>query len=280
MRVIARACLLPMRDPTHLDMSRRGTYVDTRQWDRILHDPAAVVLDVRNAYETSLGSFVGAVDPQMDTFKDFERYVERDLEPALGPAAKDTPIGMFCTGGIRCELASAYLVGRGFSNVYHLKGGVLRYLEERADGDDGGGRRGTDDADDDADADADAGAGAGASASTSTTDASAVTGGSLWRGQCYVFDKRVSVGHGLVPGNAKVCYACRTVLSAQDITHESFVENVACRHCDATKAAQAGRTRGVGSTAGEAGDVSARRARERDLQMTLAKERGHKHLGR
>jgi UPF0176 protein len=133
-------------DPTE----RVGTYVDAADWNDLIADPETLVLDTRNAFEVAMGTFEGAVDPALKSFGEFKDFAAQKLDPA-----KHRRIAMFCTGGIRCEKASAYLLARGFAEVFHLKGGILRYLE------------GVDEAE------------------------------SRWRGQCFVFDERVGLGHGL-----------------------------------------------------------------------------------
>lgn len=136
----------PSTDPT----ARVGTYVDAAEWNELIRRDDVLVLDTRNAFEVEFGTFDGAVDPKLSKFSDFRTFAESRLDPA-----KDRKIAMFCTGGIRCEKASAYLLARGFGEVYHLKGGILQYLEDIPEGE------------------------------------------SLWRGECFVFDDRIALGHGL-----------------------------------------------------------------------------------
>ena len=145
-----------------IDPNRQvGDYIEPRAWNRFVRDPDVVLLDTRNSYEYATGSFAGATDPGTRSFREFPEFVER----ALG-SDRRRPIATFCTGGIRCEKATAFLLARGFTRVYHLRGGILRYLEEIA------------------------------------------TEDSLWRGECFVFDQRVAVGHGLRPGSARLCRRC------------------------------------------------------------------------
>src|SRR4051812_16183527 len=136
----------PAPDPTR----QVGTYVDPSQWNDLIGTPGTLVIDTRNAFEVALGSFAGAVDPQLRSFGQFKDFVAQKLDPE-----KHHRIAMFCTGGIRCEKASSYLLSRGFSDVYHLKGGILKYLE------------------------------------------SVPAEQSRWQGECFVFDERVALGHGL-----------------------------------------------------------------------------------
>jgi UPF0176 protein len=133
-------------DPTR----RVGTYVDAAHWNELISDPGTLVLDTRNAFEVAMGTFEGAVDPSIKSFGEFKNFTAQQLDPA-----KHRRIAMFCTGGIRCEKASAYLLARGFAEVFHLKGGILKYLEDMPASE------------------------------------------SRWRGECFVFDERIALGHGL-----------------------------------------------------------------------------------
>ncbi len=108
-----------------VDPTRPGQYVDPAAWNALLADPEVLLLDTRNSYESALGTFNGAVTPPLDTFSDFSDYVREHLDPA-----QHRKVAMFCTGGIRCEKASAYMLQQGFPEVYHLKGGILKYLED------------------------------------------------------------------------------------------------------------------------------------------------------
>jgi UPF0176 protein len=131
-------------------MRQVGTYVEPSEWNALIASPDTLVIDTRNAFEVSIGTFEGAIDPSIKSFGQFKQFVARHLDPA-----RDRKIAMFCTGGIRCEKASSYLLSRGFAEVYHLQGGILNYLEK--------------------------------------VHASQ----SRWRGECFVFDERVALGHGL-----------------------------------------------------------------------------------
>ena len=133
-------------DPTR----RVGTYVEPSDWNELIVAPDTLVIDTRNAFEVAMGTFEGAIDPGIKSFGQFREFAAQKLDPG-----KHKKIAMFCTGGIRCEKASAYLLARGFDEVYHLKGGILRYLE-----------------------------------GVPETE-------SRWRGECFVFDERVALGHGL-----------------------------------------------------------------------------------
>lgn len=196
-------------DPT----TRVGTYVAAADWNDVISDPDVLVIDTRNEEEVALGTFANAVDPGTESFTEFADYVAT-LDPTEHPR-----VAMFCTGGIRCEKASSYMLDKGFENVMHLQGGILKYLEDV-------------EADD-----------------------------SLWEGECFVFDERVTVDHALEPGDYTLCRGCRHPLSAQDRAHVSFEEGVSCQICisDLTPARAA-------------------RLRERHRQVLLAEARGTTHL--
>ncbi len=176
--------LITLRRPEANPHERVGEYVDAKDWNDLINDPEVLLIDTRNDYETKVGMFEGAVDPDMKIFTEFPDWVEENLDPE-----KHKKVAMFCTGGIRCEKASSYMLAHGFENVYHLKGGILKYLE------------------------------------TIPAD------NSKWNGDCFVFDQRVSVGHGLQEGNWSVCHACREPLSADDTNHPSYEKGVSCHHC-------------------------------------------------
>ena len=139
--------VLPFRK-AEVDATRAGIYVRPQEWNALLADPEVLLIDTRNHYEVEMGTFAGAVDPGIETFSEFATYVRENLDPA-----KHRKVAMFCTGGIRCEKASAFMLQEGFEDVYHLKGGILKYLEEVPQQE------------------------------------------SAWRGECFVFDRRTSVGH-------------------------------------------------------------------------------------
>ena len=170
----------PQVDPTRTV----GTYVDPKDWNDLISDPDVIVLDTRNVYETQLGTFKNAVDPQTDVFTQFPDFVKSKLDPQ-----KHQKVAMFCTGGIRCEKASSYMLHEGFKEVYHLKGGILKYLEEVPPEE------------------------------------------SMWEGECFVFDRRVGIKHGLEQGILDTCYGCRASLYPQDKERAEFEEGVCCHHC-------------------------------------------------
>ena len=161
-----------------------GTYVDPQDWNELISDPDVVVIDTRNEYEVSIGTFEGAENPHTESFREFPKFVEQKLDPD-----KQTKVAMFCTGGIRCEKSTALLKQKGFKEVYHLRGGILKYLETVPESQ------------------------------------------SKWRGDCFVFDQRVSVGHGLSEGEHVMCFACGWPVSAEDQRHPDFEPGVHCPQC-------------------------------------------------
>jgi UPF0176 protein len=227
----------------------RGTYIAPEEWNELILDPNTVVFDTRNDYEVAIGTFQGAVNPQTKIFREFPEYIQQELPKLTREDGTLPRIAMFCTGGIRCEKASAYLKNIGCPEVYHLKGGILNYLEKIPPEQ------------------------------------------SLWKGECYVFDQRVSVGHGVAPGTYIQCRSCRMPLSPLEASESSppppeyqssggtdsgegevqqtqqhpgpyFEDGVFCRYC---------------FTKLKRSQVEA--ARERNKQIQLAKERQVGHLG-
>jgi len=192
-----------------------GHYVAPQDWNALISAPDVAVIDTRNDYEVGLGTFRGAVDPGTRSFRDFPAWWEANRE-----RFHNKRIAMFCTGGIRCEKSTNYLLSQGVEDVFHLKGGILKYLEEVPED------------------------------------------GSLWQGECYVFDARVSVGHGLVPGRNSSCGACRRPVTPEDRTHPDYEEGVCCPAC-----------------VNEYSETDRARFRERQRQMKLAEARGERHLG-
>ncbi len=192
-----------------------GTYVEAKDWNALLEDPEVFVVDTRNIYEYDVGTFKNAVNPETTNFVEFPDYVQSQLDPA-----KHKKVAMFCTGGIRCEKASSYMLQQGFEEVYHLKGGILKYLQDVPEQE------------------------------------------SLWQGECFVFDNRVTVDHKLQKGSYELCHACRHPVSQQDMQSEHYVQNISCPHCNE---GQTQRNR--------------ERAAERAKQIELAKSRGEQHIG-
>ncbi len=162
-----------------------GTYVEPKEWNALICDPDVVVIDARNAYEVEVGSFQGAIDPKTESFGELPGWLDQ-----MARSSNKKKVAMYCTGGIRCEKATAYAMGLGFDEVYHLKGGILKYLEEVAPQD------------------------------------------SKWNGECYVFDRRVTVGHGVSPGSYIACNACGKPVSPANVGHPDFEPGVSCASCN------------------------------------------------
>jgi UPF0176 protein len=184
---------------------RVGTYVPPADWNALVDDPSVTVLDTRNTYETAIGTFNRAVVPPITHFTEFAAWVRANLNPE-----RDKKVAMFCTGGIRCEKASAFMLAEGFESVYHLQGGILKYLED------------------------------------------VPQENSRWQGDCYVFDKRMAVGHGLTTGHYSMCYACGAPLDDTARASDVYEAGVACPACaahttDADKARFRERQRGMES---------------------------------
>ncbi|MCX7287154.1 MAG: rhodanese-related sulfurtransferase [Rhodobacterales bacterium] len=215
MKVRLKREIVTMGQPDVDPLARVGNYVLPKDWNALISDPETVVIDTRNDYEVAIGTFRGAVDPGTRAFGEFPDWWKANHERFAGKR-----IAMFCTGGIRCEKSTNYLLGQGLNEVYHLKGGILKYLE----------------------------------------DVPEAT--SLWQGECFVFDDRVSVGHGLKPGGLASCGACRRPVADADQRHPDYEAGVSCPAC-----------------VNEYSQTDRARFRERQHQMRLAAERGARHLG-
>ena len=215
MKVRLKRELVTMGQPDVDPRPRVGHYVDPAGWNELIRSPDVAVIDTRNDYEVAIGTFEGAVDPETASFREFPAWWEANKE-----RFHNKRIAMFCTGGIRCEKSTNYLLGQGVEEVYHLKGGILKYLEEVPEAQ------------------------------------------STWQGECFVFDRRVSVGHGLVEGPHLLCHACRRPILPADRDRPGYEEGVACHHC-----------------VEETTDEDKARFRERQRQIALARERGEAHLG-
>lgn len=198
-------------DPVH----SVGRYVDAKDWNDLISDPDVIVVDTRNDYEVEIGTFKGAIDPNTTSFREFPKWAK---ESGLTDSKKK--VAMFCTGGIRCEKSTAYLRQLGVEEVYHLKDGILKYLETVPPEE------------------------------------------SLWDGECFVFDERVSVGHGLKQGPYDMCHGCRHAIDDEDKRSPLYEPGVCCPKCH-----------------DKLSDDQKRRFAERQKQMQLAKERGEVHLG-
>ncbi|NHN91526.1 oxygen-dependent tRNA uridine(34) hydroxylase TrhO [Acetobacter sicerae] len=196
-----------------------GTYVDPADWNGLISDPDTIVIDTRNDYEVAVGTFRGAIDPQITTFREFPDWfrARRDELVAQGRTPK---VAMFCTGGIRCEKSTAFAKAEGVEDVFHLKGGILKYLETIPENE------------------------------------------SLWEGECFVFDQRVTVKHGLEQGQYSVCHACRRPVSDGDKASPLYEEGVSCPACH-----------------DERTEAQRRRYADREQQTRLAAQRGTHHLG-
>ncbi|MEH6556366.1 MAG: rhodanese-related sulfurtransferase [Oceanicoccus sp.] len=192
-----------------------GTYVEPKDWNALISDPEVLLVDTRNDYEVQVGTFRGAINPNTETFREFPQYVKDNLDPQ-----QHKKVAMFCTGGIRCEKSTAYLKEQGFDEVYHLKGGVLKYLEDVP-------------ADD-----------------------------TLWDGECFVFDDRVTVDHQLQKGHYDQCHACRLPITDEDKGSDKYEKGVSCPHCYEKLSRQ-----------------QRQRFAEREKQMQLAARRGEFHMG-
>ena len=192
-----------------------GQYLDPEDWNKLLDDPEVCVVDTRNDYEVEVGTFKNALNPDTKTFGEFPSYVKQHMDPK-----KQKKVAMFCTGGIRCEKSTSYMLEQGFEEVYHLKGGILKYLETIDQKD------------------------------------------SKWEGECFVFDNRVSVKHGLELGDYELCHGCRMPINAAAKESEKFERGVSCPKCH-----------------DDIPEDRKNRARARQYQIDLAKKRGNQHIG-
>jgi UPF0176 protein len=219
MKVRIKPEIVTMGQPNIDPLTGAGHYVAPEDWNALIDDPATIVIDTRNDYEVAVGTFAGALDPRTRTFRDFPAWFRGERERLLG-GGTPLKIAMFCTGGIRCEKSTAFLKAEGIDEVYHLQGGILKYLE------------------------------------TVPADES------RWEGECFVFDQRVTVAHGLAPGSYSLCHACRRPVSAEGLSSQHYVEGVSCDACHAERT-----------------DAQRARAAERHRQERLAEARGEAHIG-
>ncbi len=215
MKVKLKKEIVTMGVPSVNPNNTVGTYVKPEDWNALISDPDVIVLDTRNDYEVHIGTFKGALNPETTTFREFPKYIKNNLDKT-----KHKKVAMFCTGGIRCEKASSYMLEQGFDEVYHLQGGILKYLE--------------------------------------TVPESA----SLWQGECFVFDQRVAVKHGLEVGEFDQCYACRMPLSPAELQSPHYTAGISCPHCYSTLT-----------------EEKKQSLTERQKQVILAKQRGKTHIG-
>ncbi len=214
LKVKLKAEIVTMGQPSVDPRARAGHYITPADWNDLIAQPDVAVIDTRNDYEVAIGTFEGAVDPETASFREFPAWWEANKH-----RFHNKRIAMFCTGGIRCEKSTNYLLGQGVEDVYHLKGGILKYLEE-------------------------------VPAAQST-----------WQGDCFVFDGRVSVGHGLTEGPHHLCHACRRPILPADMQRSEYEQGVACHQC-----------------ADETDEAAKDRFRERQKQMALSEARGERHM--
>ena len=215
MKVRLKKEIVTMGQPDVDPLAAVGNYVSPDEWNALITAPDVAVIDTRNDYEVAIGTFEGAIDPQTKTFGEFPAWWEANKH-----RFHNKRIAMFCTGGIRCEKSTNYLLGQGVEDVYHLKGGILKYLEEVPEA------------------------------------------ASTWKGECFVFDGRVSVGHGLAEGPHELCHACRRPILPEDKARAEYEAGVSCHQC-----------------IDQHTDADRERFRERQKQIALAEARGVKHIG-
>ncbi|MGJ3246656.1 MAG: rhodanese-related sulfurtransferase [Elainellaceae cyanobacterium] len=184
MKVKLKSEIVTLGMPTIDPSQQVGRYIGADEWNQLISDPTVTVIDMRNDYEVKIGTFDRAKNPELKSFRQFPDYARSHLDPS-----QHQKVAMFCTGGIRCEKATSFLISQGFDEVYHLKGGILKYLEDIAPDQ------------------------------------------SLWRGECFVFDHRVAVTHGVEPGSYDMCRGCGNPVSAEDKASQQYQEGVCCPHC-------------------------------------------------
>lgn len=219
MKVKLKREIVTMGVPNVQAQTMAGQYVAPQDWNALIDDPDVVVVDTRNDYEVAIGTFARAVNPKTTSFSEFPAWVQAQSGEG-GVLRGKSKVAMFCTGGIRCEKSTAYLRSQGFDQVYHLQGGILKYLETMPERD------------------------------------------TRWEGQCFVFDERVSVGHGLAQGEYVLCRACRLPLSLQDRQSPLYQEGISCAHCHGTHTPE-----------------QMTRFAERQKQVELARARRRRHVG-
>jgi UPF0176 protein len=219
MKVRHKREIVTMGQPDIDPLASVGHYVAPEDWNALISEPGTILIDTRNDYEVAIGTFSGAIDPQTRTFRDFPAWFRAERERLLGTGTPPR-IAMFCTGGIRCEKSTAFLKEEGLDEVYHLQGGILKYLEVVPEDE------------------------------------------SLWQGECFVFDQRVAVGHGLAPGSFELCHACRRPVTAENRASPRYEVGVSCPACHDERTEQ--QREGY---------------RERQRQEVLAAQRGRVHLG-
>ena len=189
----------------------KNNYIDPNKWNKLISNEKTLLIDARKPFEHEVGTFKGAINPNINNFRDFPKYLKK--------IKKERPIAMFCTGGIRCEKASSFLKKKGFQNVYQLKGGILNYLKKINNKK------------------------------------------SLWRGECFVFDNRISLKHGLKVGTYSMCSGCRKPISKLDKKSNKYEEGVSCPNCHDYLT-----------------NLQKERFRMRQKQINIAKSKGDKHI--
>ena len=223
MKVRIKAEIVTMGQPDLNPAADAGTYVSPAEWNALIADPDTIVIDTRNDYEGLVGAFEGAIQPNTRSFRDFPDWFRTEGRALLDrpkDGARPPKVAMYCTGGIRCEKSTAFLKAEGIEDVFHLEGGILKYLETVPEPE------------------------------------------SLWRGECFVFDERVAVGHGLSAGSHTLCRGCRMPVSAEGRTSPRYVEGVCCERCHDTRS-----------------EDQQARYRERARQVEIAQRRGVDHVG-
>ena len=210
--------IVTIGDKTIKPQEVTGNYIDPKDWNDLIDDNNTILIDTRNDYECAIGTFKDAINPKTVRFRDFPEWVKTQNFSKKDKQSKK--IAMFCTGGIRCEKASSFMMNDGFKDVNHLKGGVLKYFEDVPEKK------------------------------------------SLWLGECFVFDDRVSVRHDLKVGSYDMCHGCRMPITDADKKSNNYIKGVACPKCFSQKT-----------------EKQKSRYMSRKKQIDIAKTRNKKHLG-
>ena len=203
--------VVPMNLTLNKRIKKKDSHVDPIKWNKLIKEKDTVLIDVRKPFEYDVGTFKRAINPDVDNFRDFPKYLKK--------LDKNQHIAMFCTGGIRCEKASVYLEKKGFNNIYQLNGGILNYLNKIKKNE------------------------------------------SLWKGECFVFDNRISLKHGLKLGSYSMCSGCRMPISSKDKRSNKYEEGVSCQNCH-----------------DKLTETQKSRFRMRQSQIYKAKQSGKKHI--
>ena len=203
--------IVPMNLTLNSKERNLETHLDPKEWNKLIKKKDTHIIDTRKPFEFDVGTFKKSVNPNVNNFRDFPKY--------LNKLKKNKPVAMFCTGGIRCEKTSVYLKNKGFKNIYQLNGGILNYLKNTKEKD------------------------------------------SMWKGECFVFDNRISLKHGLKVGSYFMCSGCRKPISSKDKKSKKYEEGVSCPNCHDNLT-----------------DTQKERFRMRQKQINLAKKSGSKHI--